>query len=614
MPSVRIAHLTDLHCDGSTDWNAQFANVRNCLAALHPDIVLITGDCVNHPKKSLFLRFASSLTDLCTDLDAASMDNFSILTIPGNHDRFIFGNKVPLLFNRSRKFDHFLPILLYPRETSVNELVRRIFKRYGIALFPIDSTNPGTLFAFAQGRVPEPSQLFGGWKQRFLKWSTDASEYSTSIKIVLLHHHVVPLPADKVDEQLEPFNLIQNPFQFLHAAAEHNVDLILHGHRHVSGISQLKLLSSQNSRPITISACGSSGKIGLSQPIELKIVDITDNKAVVITSFTTEFGIPTLSKRHEHSIRDYGETRRRRNGDITLYDAKFTTNVIRVKRRTKLIKIEQNNMCEIHYAYGGVEWKPDTSNFTMYETITSEAGRLIRAGTILSDTPQRTPARLLSRAQLTKSPASPHTPERVELEIVSPRALDANALAFCSTRAILHNVYALTTTQFEECYPIEAHQKEETSRTAIGYPTDECEIILKFPGPELFPHPASFHVEAFETATSDVDDPWNTMERRYVTRIHADETKYIKDIGALRVRQELHEVVLTIPHPQPGLTYTLRWEVVVDNPKNVGAVDTYRNIAAALAKEFLDDQADGPRQFYEEVKSSIRANFSITKL
>jgi 3',5'-cyclic AMP phosphodiesterase CpdA len=85
---VRLAHLTDLHCDGSDAWKTQFAYVQSCLSDLKPDIVVITGDCVDHPKTSLFNTLAESLRNLCKTLASGRSEAFYLITVPGNHDRF----------------------------------------------------------------------------------------------------------------------------------------------------------------------------------------------------------------------------------------------------------------------------------------------------------------------------------------------------------------------------------------------------------------------------------------------------------------------------------------------------------------------------------------------
>jgi hypothetical protein len=309
-----------------------------------------------------------------------------------------------------------LPDLLYPSASNINDIVHNVFDTYGLALFPIDSTNPGSIFAFAQGRVHEPFLELQRLSKQFQSWSNDARKFSSAIKIILLHHHVVPLPADKLDERLEPFNLIQNPFQFL-PAPQHKIDIILHGHRHVSGLSQLEMVSSYPGQPITISACGSSAKVGLSQPTEIKILDLTKSGAGVITTFENKVGVPNFTRRQEYPVLTYVERRQKRNYELTLYEPKYVSNVQRINRRTKTVKMEDNNMSEIHNVLDGIHWQAGATDYTIRQTISSEAGRLIRAGMILSASPQQRPRRLQTRQEIVKGPPSPHTEERVELEI-----------------------------------------------------------------------------------------------------------------------------------------------------------------------------------------------------
>jgi hypothetical protein len=169
-------------------------------------------------------------------------------------------------------------------------------------------------------------------------------------------------------------------------------------------------------------------------------------------------------------------------------------------------------------------------------------------------------------------------------------------------------VYALTATQCEECYPTGGI--EEASSMSVEYPTDEIEVILKFPGPEFFPDPRSFYVEAYHWQMSKTDgsDHWNTLGRRYESRIDEEETKFIRELGVLRVRAELNEVVLGIPYPQPGLTYTLRWKVVDDRPTAEEDRYRYGNEAKQLADELLIDRHGRLEKFYDNLKATIKEN------
>src|ERR1700730_16526902 len=121
--AIRLHQFTGLHCDGSDAWKSQFTYVTSCLSDLKPNVIVITGDCVDHPRTSLFHTLATSLRDLCAALHSNGSAPLYLITIPGNHDRFFFGNKFPLFLNRSRKFELHLPSLLYPSGANIQDVI-----------------------------------------------------------------------------------------------------------------------------------------------------------------------------------------------------------------------------------------------------------------------------------------------------------------------------------------------------------------------------------------------------------------------------------------------------------------------------------------------------------
>lgn len=50
---VRIAQISDLHCNASSKWSERFDQVTACLEKELPDVLLITGDVVFYPAFTL---------------------------------------------------------------------------------------------------------------------------------------------------------------------------------------------------------------------------------------------------------------------------------------------------------------------------------------------------------------------------------------------------------------------------------------------------------------------------------------------------------------------------------------------------------------------------------
>jgi len=53
-------------------------------------------------------------------------------------------------------------------------------------------------------------------------------DFAAFTKIVLLHHHVIPVPS----EEFKPFNILTDSGTFLKKLAKMDIDMILHGHEH----------------------------------------------------------------------------------------------------------------------------------------------------------------------------------------------------------------------------------------------------------------------------------------------------------------------------------------------------------------------------------------------
>ena len=150
-----------------------------------------------------------------------------MVSIPGNHDRNFFGNKLPLLGWRSNIYDkHQARLFFANNQTDVpdwNTLTKIIFKELAIAIFPFDSNPRASMrlsLDFARGRAEDPRGTFKRYDTQFREIAKESSiPYSSCPKVVLLHHHPFPLPTNKSDERLEPFNIMVNAHEFLSAAA-----------------------------------------------------------------------------------------------------------------------------------------------------------------------------------------------------------------------------------------------------------------------------------------------------------------------------------------------------------------------------------------------------------
>lgn len=208
--STRIVHISDIHYERLDESASD--KLTDCLKRIEPDFLVVTGDLVDNPwclgkAKDWLLR-------LCCECGINHESN--LIIVPGNHDYRILGNLgfkplATLFFRR------------YFGPWSRGKVV--FFPEQGITFLRIDS-NP-ILFGFARGRIRGrqlrrlKKRIGGGSDQerRLIEKST---------KIVLLHHHPLPVPYEGSDI----FLMLENAQDLIQFLAENNVDMILHGHKH----------------------------------------------------------------------------------------------------------------------------------------------------------------------------------------------------------------------------------------------------------------------------------------------------------------------------------------------------------------------------------------------
>jgi predicted phosphodiesterase len=235
--AIKIAHISDTH------WEHADPNIRDrlvkSLKSEQPEILTLTGDMVNNPWR---LKKAKTwLLKLCTDcgIDADKR----LLVVPGNHDFRILGNFGLKPISGLFFYLHFRP---WTRKRIVH------FDDLKLTFFRIDS-NP-MMFGFARGRV--------GWrelKRLRVEWDRLGEKMrekiDDSVKILLIHHHPVPIPYEGDDY----FLALKDSQRLIQFMAERKIELVLHGHKHRAPYSMISLGSSvTNNRTIEMLGAGAA--------------------------------------------------------------------------------------------------------------------------------------------------------------------------------------------------------------------------------------------------------------------------------------------------------------------------------------------------------------------
>jgi hypothetical protein len=239
--SFVIAHVSDLHLDGTGRLQQAIeglvATLRQTMAEFAdvPDrILLITGDLVSDPTpraldEALSVISAFRQTGLFTDIQA----------IAGNRDVRPLG----LLGRRHDIYDY----LNLPR-TSKNVY----YRQSGLDLVLLDS-NAASL---AGGNIDQ--RAYHGVVAQSARLSAElagslSADRSTHyiepsenlVRVLAMHHHPLPQATGEGKRFLgspdEPMMYLASPATFLEAATSLNVNFILHGHRHVEGLTRYSI-------------------------------------------------------------------------------------------------------------------------------------------------------------------------------------------------------------------------------------------------------------------------------------------------------------------------------------------------------------------------------------
>jgi len=226
-----LVHISDLHIgrDAKTD-DAVRALCERILAA-DVDDILLTGDVTNrgrHVELAAFERMFAPLAD-------------RLLVVPGNHDRA--GKDVASA--------------LMPGGRVQAEL------RNGLFVVRLDSTAPHNRSLIDSHGAMTPRDVAAVNE-------AVSSAPPGALVVLMLHHHVLPLPEDHWGERLASFLGLPNAAELdlgreLVDGLLGRCDLVLHGHRHRA--SEVALPSSGR-RTLHVLNAGSTPELGRARAIE----------------------------------------------------------------------------------------------------------------------------------------------------------------------------------------------------------------------------------------------------------------------------------------------------------------------------------------------------------
>lgn len=223
---MRIVQISDLHLSGPNfvpDWAE---NVVSMISSIEPDIVVVTGDLTDD-------GYAYEYDMAKRYIDRIETGN--LMVVPGNHDVRNEGYK---LFEEifQTRFPH--------------------YKNDKVTILGIDSTEPD----IDDGRIGRGNYAY--IRERL----SPAKE----IKIVALHHHLIPIPATGRER-----NIPVDAGDVLRLCIESGVDIVFSGHKHMPWIWKL-----ENTYFITAGTATSRRLKGKYYP-SFYILEIEEDKALL---------------------------------------------------------------------------------------------------------------------------------------------------------------------------------------------------------------------------------------------------------------------------------------------------------------------------------------------
>ena len=182
MHRMLLVQISDLHC-GPMFRKKSLRSAIKEINALSPDVVLVTGDLTENGLISEFQTASKELKKLKAE---------KILYVSGNHDYRSTGYLL---------FKEFFP---FSQVTEINDVVITI----------LSSARPDR----DDGEVGHRQNL---WLENTLE------KYKDKVKIVAIHHHIIPVPDTGADQIT-----IVDAGDVLRSLIKSKVNLVLCGHRH----------------------------------------------------------------------------------------------------------------------------------------------------------------------------------------------------------------------------------------------------------------------------------------------------------------------------------------------------------------------------------------------
>ncbi|WP_418178826.1 metallophosphoesterase family protein [Aliarcobacter lanthieri] len=257
-----ILHLSDLHFgnkDVASNLNYLLSHIKNIKGIKH---IVITGDLIENPETSNCHLYNYFITEL------KSLD-VSISVVSGNHDHKKDGWRN---FQKYRNCN-----IELSDKIDVNHKIKTIF-------FCIDSTVDGDTY-FARGNVSREQLVEIGTKYEDKKREC-GKVIETYNKIALIHHHPFAFTYEDTTNYIKKAKFymhdktleLRNSDQIIKWCCDMNINLILHGHKHIQRYVECEIQNNGTAiSKIDSIGCGTStGTKG--NHLSYNLISLNDNR------------------------------------------------------------------------------------------------------------------------------------------------------------------------------------------------------------------------------------------------------------------------------------------------------------------------------------------------
>jgi 3',5'-cyclic AMP phosphodiesterase CpdA len=286
--TIRIAHLSDLHFGDRFELGL-WRDVAHAVVDFAPQVLVVSGDLVDHPAPAHLLAAKCELRTLASDAGA------ELCVVPGNHDLLEYGSGVvqrrhdwyPRIFGTD---DTAAAEAALAQELGVAALGFSATARDGASVWSaiktrlfgdpkfartIPSDPPAPKLVWSRPGLPilcalldstpgGPGDLATGLVSddalRRLAAELDAINTPCLARIAVVHHHVLPVAyAGAAHDRQESVMVLRNAGTVLRVLADQRFDLVLHGHWHRPQCARLDFATAAGAAyPITVAAAGSA--------------------------------------------------------------------------------------------------------------------------------------------------------------------------------------------------------------------------------------------------------------------------------------------------------------------------------------------------------------------